>query len=455
MTKSTNTILDLVERDLPEGTEGFLEAAARAPEPKDDSFLNSVKDYSKTLLKGSIEGFSRFGKMLGPLQSGKSSSQELEEQTGALDEMLPTDEGFVQRSIRRGLKEAPSMMAFPVAGTQVLPRTMMAGFMGEGAKDLGLPEWAQTAAELTAYIGPDVTKKLLSSGKDKEIIDWAKKMGMTDEQITPIIQSDFKKNWLSKIVSKRGSTEKSLKSSQSSISNVYSTIEQSPHAQKSINASEKNKMTLEFKNLLFNMPANVRNAIKADIQDLYRQPINGQTLMNFWKDINHVMGSNSKELSLLKNPVKKALESISPELSKDFELVNKLQSKYYNIAAKLKPNMTSDIVQGVTGVAEVVGLLSGLVLGNYATMATIIGEKAARKVAQQFLINPHFQQLSRKMIVAIDQNKFGLVRKLVNDFAGEIRKTSPETADKLENMSDEELKEFLSHQKEEVDNPEE
>ena len=75
---------------------------------------------------------------------------------------------------------------------------------------LGAPELVQTAAELTAYIGPDVLKKLLSSGKHKEIIDAARTLGLTDEQITPVLQSETKLKWLSKLTPRRGSTQKAL-----------------------------------------------------------------------------------------------------------------------------------------------------------------------------------------------------------------------------------------------------
>lgn len=439
----TNTIFDLVEADVPEGKEGYMEMAARAPDLKDDSWLNTIKDYGKTILKGTVEGVSKLGRVMGPLQTGKTTEEELSAQTENLEELLPTDEGFTQKALRRGLKEAPSMMAMaPGSAVQAGTRSILAGFAGEGAKELGAPEWAQAAAEITAFVGPDITKKLIMSGKDKTLISWAKKMGMTDEQITPLLQPDFKKKWLTKLAPKRGSTATALKDTKDALSNVYSQVQKSPAAQNVISKTSKDVLTKEFQTIFKDMPSGVRDIIKKDLADLASKPITGDTLINFYSDINHYLGKDTKQLSLLKDPIKRALGSISPELGKDFAMTNDLFSKYYDIAGKLKPNLVSDIVSS----SEALGAFTSIATGYYPGLIPIIGHTVAKKVAQQLLINPRFQQLSKKMIVAMDQNKIGLAKKLVDQFSLEVRKTSPELADKMDKMTDEELQEFLTDQ---------
>ena len=84
------TIFDLIEEDVPEGKEGYFEIAKRAPQPKEKSFLNDIKDYAKTIVKGTVEGLGRLGTLMGPtqdfitkkngkIQLGKSSEEQLEE----------------------------------------------------------------------------------------------------------------------------------------------------------------------------------------------------------------------------------------------------------------------------------------------------------------------------------------------------------------------------------------
>src|SRR5437870_10753497 len=107
------TIFDAIEEPTLPGKESYFQFAERAPEPKDDSFLNSVKDYSKTILKGAVEGLSKLGTIMGPLQGPEETEKQLESQTEMLDEALPTEEGYFQSSLRRGLKEAPTALALP------------------------------------------------------------------------------------------------------------------------------------------------------------------------------------------------------------------------------------------------------------------------------------------------------------------------------------------------------
>lgn len=443
------TIFDLIQEDIPSGKNGYIELAKNAPQPKEKSFLNDVSDYAKTILKGSIEGVTRLGRMMGPLDVGKPTSKILEEQTEYLDKILPTDEGYIQRGLRRGLSELPSMTAIGFGSAiQAVPRTILAGFIGEGAKDLGAPEWAQSALELTAYIGPDVTKKLLEKGSQKELITKAKEFGMSDEAITPLIQSDFKQKWLSKLSPKRGATQKSLKTSKESIGEIYETIQKSEHAAQEITEKANGKLINSLYQILNDIPRGVRGKIEKDLKDLISNKITGKSLINFYKDINSTLSSSTKELYRLKNPIKEALSTLSPELSKDFEFANELYSKYSTIASKLKPTITSDIVSA----AEALGLTGSVLFGNYPTLIGILGEKLGKKLAQQMLINPHFQQLSKKMVVAINQNKFGLAKKVVEDLKREVEKISPQLSNQIKDLSEVDFVNLLtSHQQEKVE----
>lgn len=448
--KESGTIFDLVQPEL-SGKEGYLEIAKNAPQPKDNSFLSSVADYGKTILKGSIEGLSRLGKIMGPthdlprVEQGKliaprTSEQELEEQTESLDTLLPTDEGFVQSGLRRGLKEAPSMIGFPSgAPLQAGARTLIGGFAGEGAKELGLPEWAQTAAEITTQIGPDVTKKLLQSGKNKEIIEAGKKLGLSDEQLTPLIQSDFKQKWLTKLSPKRGATQKALQETKLGLGKIYSHLHNAEAASGEISESQNGKLINTIYDKLSKMPRGIQKKISGDLKDLLNNKITGKSLINFYQDIGSHFGSKTKQLGLLKEPIKEALNSISPSLGKDFEMATELFSKYSQIAKKLKPTLVSDLI--VAG--EALGILSGIGLG-YPSLTTILSEQAAKKLSQQMLINPHLQQLSEKTLLALNQNKSVIAKKLIDSMAKILKKESPEASEKLKEISLEDLQQLIS-----------
>jgi len=413
---------------------------------KEKSYLDVAKDYGKTILKGAAEGVSRLGGLMGPLQDfqGKPYSETLEKQKKSLEEFLPVEEpSFIQSALQRGLGEAPTALAFPGSNLGTGVRALGAGVLGQGAEELGLPEWAQTAAELTAYLGPDLTRKLLEKGKNANIIKEAKRLGLTDEQITPLIQSEFKQKWLSKLSPKRGATQKALASSKEGIGQAHETLKGSKLAGKEISELENGRLINSLKEKMDDIPSVIRDKIQKDYDELLNNPITGKSLMNFWKDINAQFSSDKKALGILKEPVKKAIKSISPELGKDFETINALHSKYYGIAAKLKPSIASDIVSG----GEALAFLGSIITGNAGFFGALMTEQSAKKLAQQMLINPRFQQLSSKTISAMNQNKFALAKKTSDLIAKEVSKIDPDIAKKIESLKDEDFQDLIMKSK--------
>ncbi len=443
----TGSIFDVVKErtEIPDGEEGFFETAKRMPEPKDKSFFQNAKEYGKSILKGTSEGLTRLGGMMSPLQDihGKPRSELQKEHTEQLEELLPGEEGYIQKSIRKGLGEAPTALAFPGSNLATLPRAMAAGFMGEGAKELGLPEWAQTAAELTAYIGPDITKKLLMSGNEKEIISAARKFGLTDEQITPLIQSTFKQKWLSKLIPRRGETEKALQNTKTALSEGYSSLTKSEKSAKEIGEVANGKLINSVFEKMSEMPREIQSKIRLDLDDLLNNKITPRSLMNFYKDINSKITGSSKELAHIKGAVKEAIKSIDPNLAEDFGLINDLYSKYYNISSKLKPNITSDIIRAGEAITAISAIPAAF-FGHFEPLIGIVGEQGIRKVAQKLMLNPNYQQLGKKMAKALNENKFEIALKLSKSMSNLIRKDSPEIADQLEKLTLEDFEKSFS-----------
>lgn len=455
----TNTIFDILDEDIPEGKEGYFKIAENDNKYPGylDTFLQQLKTtapvkYGSSALKGGIEGVSKLGRVMGPLEGQSISSEKQREvldqlipesesqssQPGTFDSLLKQTSELGPRAARRGISEIPTVASFP-GGKQaeLATRSLLAGFVGESAKELGAPEWAQTALEITTFIGPDITKKLLESGKNAEIIKAAKELGLSDEAIAPLIQSDFKQKWLSKLTPRRGKTEEVLKKSKSELESSYGKIQQSDAAKLQLKDSSKLQSAIESK--LSEMPSSVREKIATDFKDLLSKPITGESLINFYVDVNHELGPKTKQLVNLKQPIKEALKEIDPALAKNFDTINDLYSKYYKIAEKLKPNLMTDII----GAGESLAILASIVTGNAPILLKFGGEAVFRRLAREMLTNPRYQQLSQKTVEALNTGKYGAVKKLSDAISFEVRKTSPELANKLDELTVEEFKELL------------
>lgn len=450
----TGTILDSIEDEDRDRIEFLNYASSSQETPEKDYYKSSVFDLGKTILKGGIEGVSRLGTALGPTQPRAVTEMQLAEQTKKLDEALPTEDEFLPNAVRRGLKEIPTAVASPGANAaSMINRSVVAGFLGEGGKELGLPEWAQSALELTAYIGPDVTKKLLESGTNADLIQFAKRMGMTDAQITPLIQSDFKTKWLARLTQKGGSTGEKIASTKSGIQQVYTKVKDSPLAQKEISEIANGKLINSLKEKISDMPREVQDVILQDLNDLLANKITGKSLINFYSDVNHNLGGKTTQLAQLKNPIKEALATLSPELVQDFEMANKLYERYYPIASKLKPNLVSNLITAGKALGLGTSVLTAVTTGIMTPLVGFATEKVIQKLSQQMLTNPHFQQLGQKFANAISQNKFQAAKLVVTEISKLVSKVSPELGKDLEKLSMEELQDLFSSQETDTEKP--
>lgn len=444
----TGTIFDLFEEGepklkdyskVPDTQKGYMEIAANAPTPKDDSFFSTVGEYGKSALKGLTEGAIRLGRIMGPLQGYETTEDIVKRTEKALNKYIPNEnEGFGQKSLRRGLAFAPTALASPGSTLGTGARTLVGGFAGETAKELGAPEWLQTAAELTAYMTPEITKKILSAGNNKELIKRAKEMGFSDEQIAPLLQSDFKQKWLAKISPKSGSVQEKLKSTKSQIDKSFDVLSESPVIKKEISEKANGVLINDIRKKLSSLPRELQEAVTPDLNDLLNNKITGNSLMNFWKDLNHHFANDRKALSILKEPVKNALKSISPQAAKDFEVLNNLYSKYYPISSKLKPDLASKLVSSGEYFAGAAAL-TGLAFGHVEPLVGIIGEQAVKQLAKHMLTSPRLQQMSRKTVNAINDHKVPMTLKMINLFSNELKKNYPEISKELEKISEEDL----------------
>jgi len=434
------------------GEDGFLELAKNLKQEDESSWLDTVGDYGKTIIKGTVEGLSALGRMMGPLTHeykpygetyipiATDTEKELEKVTDQLEELLPYkgEEGFIQKGVRRGLGMAPSAIAFPGSQLNLIPRSILAGFLGEGAKELGAPPLVQAAAEITAFIGPDVTKKLLSTGKHKEIIDVGRRFGMTDEQIAPLLQSEFKQRWLSKLSPKRGKTKKILTETKKGLGSGYDYIRSRPESSTIIPEKARQTLIKDLGDIGMDIPSSVRKKIATDMNDLLKEPITIDSLVNLFQDINHELGPNTKQLTRFKDPIMNAIESVSPKISKEFSTLNEMYSRYSNIAERLKPNIASDIVKA----AEAFGMMKFIVGADPVGTSAILLEKGARIGARELLLKPRLQQLSEKFLLAVNQGKYNLASKITHQISDFIKEEDEKAY--IEPISEENLRKIFN-----------
>lgn len=386
-------------------------------------------------LRGQLEKSPFLGKKLKEMQKEFPDLVKSDEDVQKLlEEILPTQEGFAERALERGGRIAPYAAlggGSGIAGQagQAI-RSALAGFLGEGAKELGAPSWAQALAELPAFGLPGLGKKISPTSKQKELVEGGRALGLSEEEIAPLIQSEMKQKWLTKLAPKRGRTQEALSKSKKALGNIFSRLEQSEVAKNILPDEQASQVIQSIDKVLETLPKGVRDQISGDFNDLIKNPVSGETLINFWQDLNHYIRKGETKLGILKGPITDAIEKISPQLGSDFRMTNQLYGKYGRMNQLLKPTLVSDLMTAGRAVRTMLGITTG----NFPLLIESVGESTAKRLAREMLINPRLQNLSKKMANALNANKISLSTQILNDYVKEIEKTDPEVADLLRDI---------------------
>ncbi len=396
------------------------------PDEYHDEEIPWYKSYTSALGKGLIKGTISLGRMMGPLQE----PYDPEETSRILDELLPSKSGPIEGTLERAGEMFPMVSTGGGGALKSAVRTGLSAISGETAKQLGASEGIQTLAELPALLGPELTKMIKAGKSSKELVDFARKKGMKEEEIAPLIQSVKKQAALKKIALKRGEGEKILSRSKEAIGNIYKDLYSHPKAKTVLSKVESDKLMGALEKRLEKMPSKVRNTIAEDLTDLSSSPKAAEDFMNFYSDINANLSGKTKQLSSLKEPIIDAISSVDKGLASEFKMTNNLYKNWSEISKTLKPSLSSDLFEGSMPIRFVIGLTTGYT----PILMEVLGEGVGKKLATNLLLKPKFQGLGKKMVTAINENKLPAAKKIWDKMTNEVNSVDKVAAEQMRDV---------------------
>ncbi len=412
--------------------------------PGQEQRQSSEQSVLDKLNRGEIPSFGEFLQLseddILPESSRLPSSKELQEDIKGLTGI---GEGKTTsgRIAGRGAEFLGEGIAMPGGGAKALATLGGAGIAGQSVREAGGSEGLASAVEIGGAIVPSMISGKLSpkSKTAKDTVNAGRKIGLTEKQITPLIQGEAKTAVLSKVARKGTKTKNRFSSIKETLGDSYNTIKSSPQAQVKLPNAEQIHLRKEFGNIRNELSKTLApspdkeaaiNYIEKSLETLRNTDVTPEYLVNFWQDINKSVKWNSisggkKALAQLKEPLAKTLKNVSPQLAEDFEMTNKLYSKYAEISKKLKPNLVDSFVNK----GEIVsGIPSGLALatGNPMPLLALGGEISTRLLAREMLINPYFQNLANKLVTNFNAGSAKGITTLVNQAKDYMERKHPE-----------------------------
>lgn len=341
----------------------------------------------------------------------------------------------------RGAEFIGEGLSIPVGGSKALATLGGAGITGESIRELEGPESLASGAEIVGSIIPSIIQgKVVPRGSlANQIVNSGRKIGLTDKQISPLIQGEKKVATLGKVARKGSKTKKLFESIKEKLGDSYSAIKSNPEAKIKIPRTDQIELRKEFGNIRNELsktlaPSPDKEAalkyIETSLENIRNVDVTPEYLVNFWQDINKSVKWNSiqggkKALAKLKEPVSEIFNKINPELAQEFENTNILYNKYANIAKKLRP----DFIESLVNKGELLTIPAAgfsLISGNPSLLVGLGSEMAVRMLSREMLINPYFQNIGSKLVKNFNQSSLKGITESLNEVQKYMKKKYPE-----------------------------
>ncbi len=336
-----------------------------------------------------------------------------------LQKILPVENLAEEKALQRaGRLSLPLPGAGPVS---TILRSLAGGLLGQTGEEIGLPPILQSILESAPFMAKKPSLPLQPTKKFIKDVEQAKKLGLTEREITGTLQNTKTKGFLSEISHKGRATEKALLETQSGINRAYENLTADFGSQK-IPQKTLNEFISAYEKDLMKLPADVRSKIKEDFLDFQKSDGSLGELFNLWKDINSKFGGKGSGLQKTKEILRQTIKKTNPAAAENFEIVNNVASKFADFRGRMAPGASEEFID----ITEKLALANAIVTKNSSLLGKTLGLVGARYGAEQLLTNPKLQFLGKQFLSAA---KKGSLRAIVNastKFSEEVQKSQKE-----------------------------
>lgn len=323
------------------------------------------------------------------------------------EQFLPTQERVPEQVLERTGKILPSALIGGNLASGAI-RSLVGGALGEATEKAGGGELAQTIAEASAFGLPGLGRKIIPTKGQEKLVDYARRAGLEEKHIAPLLPGPTKRGFFGKIAAKGGKTQNALQESKQSIGRAYDFVSRSPEAAQPLSQQASIKFLNDSSAIASKIPATIRKQLVDDARDLVNHGLTGENLINWYQDIGDKYKIGREHLERLKQPIIEAMESVSPQMAEDFKLTNELFKRRLRASKTLKPGLTSELMD----LGELGKLAYSIMNFSMKGMSELLGLGGVRRFAREMLINPRLQNISQQMIKAANQNKMPIVLNL-------------------------------------------
>lgn len=403
-----------------------LDSVAEAePDNSEASYFSDLQEdpsRARSLISAPLKGLIKGAAKFSPLPSFGPVPAKLGERI--TEQLLPTQKKATEDILEFTGENIPVALLGEGGLAKKGLQAVSGALAKKGAKEMNLPEWAQDLLGGVGMVGPDVAqglakKAITPSAKQKPIVDFLRGKGLSEEQITPIIQDKRKLSLFSKPAHKFEKKDPFIKGIKEKLGAVFEEIREAGAKGPHLEGKKLYDFEHSFDEAMEKVPRMYRRLIKDEIDDLNKHPINFKELHDFNKAINAIVGNvegGKAAVGLLKNPIEKAMKSLSPELYAELKQANNVYSRLSNFTDK----MTKGDFNFLVNLGHAGGAIMGLLMLNPVAMKAAGIGAIGRILPRKILTSPRLQNIHRKMWDAFLKNKLPLMLKYAEILQREV-----------------------------------
>lgn len=372
---------------------------------------------------------------------------------------------------RRGAKIGEFAGTAALGGPKNFAERLLFGALGgEGAaeaEELGGGPGSQIGSAIALPTAIQLFSSI-KSGKFKpnteeaeQLAKFFRQLGMTEEEIVPLLQPSGKQKALGKIaksdeklegiIGKKGTVEQKL-------GEGYEQLKRESKELPRASQQQVEKLIGEFQDIGDNLRKSVMPSdeklsalkkIDKAVEELWQNGITPEGIIETTIDINDAVNWNSykqgkKDLAKLKKPLKELYKQISPEGAATFEKLNEGWSRLKSIQKNIGENNFKSMINYGKGIAylgsAVKNIATGNVKGLIATGTTALGVEMSQLLAKKMLTDPKYQNILLKSATAIKKGSRAQALKAYDELVSQTLKDFPKESknvdwEKLKNKS--------------------
>lgn len=283
-----------------------------------------------------------------------------------------------------------------------------------------------------------------------KIFKAGKAIGLSEKELTPLIQGTAKEQLLGKIAKKTQGLRAAVDVTKNKLGDYYDTIINRANRFGPVKDELASKLTDKFAKIQMRLENTLKASpdtesavkyIQGVIENSNNYGVTPSKLVNTYREINKAVNWNAvkggkKVLAQLKEPLLETLKKAAPTVEKDLSNFNMLYSKMKGfeksvgigkIGQWLEANKAASMLGKIA-----LGAFGGSVVGIAPVAKAYAAIEASRLVATKLLTDPKWQNLHNKILTAIKNQSFSAAPKLLQILKKKTKEEMPEDYDLID-----------------------